>query len=152
MAILDTNIITSGKSLDQVMWCSTSWPFWIQKSLPLGNLQIKSCDALHHGHFGYKNHYLWEISRLSYVMLYIMAILHYLWVSTKSPSWARFRTQNHHFSISKFSLSQNWGTNKDLKLHLSELKTVLCCLFDSWIHTQQTLVCHWMDGFDWLII
>ncbi len=47
------------------------------KSLPLGNLQIKLCDALHHGHFGYKNHYLWEISRLSYVMLYIMAILHY---------------------------------------------------------------------------
>jgi hypothetical protein len=101
------------------------------KSLPLGNLQVKLCDALHHGHFGYKNHYLWEISRLIYVMLYIMAILHYHWVSTKSPSWARFRTQNHHFSISKFSLSQNRGTNKDLKLHLSELKTVLCCLFVS---------------------
>jgi hypothetical protein len=52
MAILDTKFITSGKSPDQVMWCSTSWPFWIQKSLPLGNLQIKLCDALHYGHFG----------------------------------------------------------------------------------------------------
>jgi hypothetical protein len=39
-----------------------STPRLPKEKMPLGNLWIKLCDAVHHGHFGYKYHYLWEIS------------------------------------------------------------------------------------------